>query len=170
MWISNAEHAGVFLVMANVDTRYAVAVHERHLRTQQSAHYFCARSPLDHLATCLMFSCLLDFNINAVNSAGYKGITCFVVDGETPGLEVGRKEDKLGIRASSTCPVTFDNVKVPSDSILGEVGAGYKYVRRLNSSVTANVLSKSGMFCQCCSLTGILALVMTTAIRIQIRH
>lgn len=80
MWISNAEHAGVFLVMANVDT-----------------------------------------------SAGYKGITCFVVDKNTTGLEVGRKEDKLGIRASSTCPVNFENLKVPSDCILGDIGSGYKY-------------------------------------------
>jgi len=81
MWISNAEHAGVFLVMANVDP-----------------------------------------------SAGYKGITCFVVDAKTAGIEVGQKENKLGIRASSTCPVHFDNVKVPSNSILGEIGSGYKYV------------------------------------------
>merc|ERR1712070_185907 len=80
MWITNAEWAGVFLVMANVDP-----------------------------------------------SAGYKGITCFVVDRDTPGLTVGKKEDKLGIRASSTCPVTLENVKVPADRILGEIGHGYKY-------------------------------------------
>jgi alkylation response protein AidB-like acyl-CoA dehydrogenase len=79
-WITNAEWAGVFLVMANVDP-----------------------------------------------SAGYKGITCFVVPRDTEGLTVGRKEDKLGIRASSTCPVSFDNVKVPKEMILGEVGKGYKY-------------------------------------------
>lgn len=79
-WITNAEWAGVFLVMANVDP-----------------------------------------------SAGYKGITCFVVDRDTPGLTVGKKEDKLGIRASSTCPVTLENVKVPADRILGEIGHGYKY-------------------------------------------
>jgi hypothetical protein len=61
----------------------------------------------------------------------YKGITCFVVDGNTPGLSLGTKEDKLGIRASSTCPVHFDNVKVPADCVLGQVGHGYKCVRRL---------------------------------------
>ena len=43
---------------------------------------------------------------------GYKGITTFVVDRDTPGLSIGKKEDKLGIRASSTCPVLLDNVKV----------------------------------------------------------
>ena len=50
---------------------------------------------------------------------GYKGITTFIVDKDTEGLTIGRKEDKLGIRASSTCPVHFDNVKVQcSDFII----------------------------------------------------
>ncbi|XP_005100424.1 short/branched chain specific acyl-CoA dehydrogenase, mitochondrial isoform X2 [Aplysia californica] len=80
IWITNAEHAGVFLVMANA-------------------------KPAD----------------------GYKGITCFIVDKDMEGVSVGRKEDKLGIRASSTCSVTFDNVRVPSSNILGEFGKGYKY-------------------------------------------
>ncbi|NXY36901.1 ACDSB protein, partial [Pomatorhinus ruficollis] len=80
MWISLAEDAGVFFVMANTDP-----------------------------------------------SLGYRGITCFVVDRDTEGLQVGKKEDKLGIRACSTCPVTFDNVKVPESNILGQVGQGYKY-------------------------------------------
>ena len=43
---------------------------------------------------------------------GYRGITCFLVDSDSEGLEVGKKEDKLGIRASATCMVHFDNVKV----------------------------------------------------------
>ncbi|KAF7669370.1 hypothetical protein LDENG_00199700 [Lucifuga dentata] len=80
MWISNAEHAGVFLVMANADP-----------------------------------------------SAGYRGITCFIVDRETEGLEICKKENKLGLRASSTCPLNFDNMKVPEKNILGKVGQGYKY-------------------------------------------
>uniref|UniRef100_A0A8C6USP8 Short/branched chain specific acyl-CoA dehydrogenase, mitochondrial n=1 Tax=Neogobius melanostomus TaxID=47308 RepID=A0A8C6USP8_9GOBI len=80
LWISNAEHAGVFLVMANVDP-----------------------------------------------SAGYRGITCFIVDKDTEGLEICKKENKLGLRASSTCPLNFDNVKVPEKNILGEIGHGYKY-------------------------------------------
>ncbi|CAG2165487.1 unnamed protein product [Oppiella nova] len=79
-WITNAEHAGLFLVYANVNP-----------------------------------------------SAGYKGITCFVVDRNTPGLSVSKHEDKLGIRASSTCPVIFDNVKVPESNVIGQVGHGYKY-------------------------------------------
>uniref|UniRef100_UPI00398F2C0E short/branched chain specific acyl-CoA dehydrogenase, mitochondrial n=1 Tax=Pristiophorus japonicus TaxID=55135 RepID=UPI00398F2C0E len=80
MWISNADFAGIFLVMANANP-----------------------------------------------SAGYRGITCFIVDKDTEGLQVGKKEDKLGIRASSTCSVNFDNVTVPESNILGQLGHGYKY-------------------------------------------
>lgn len=58
--------------------------------------------------------------------AGYRGITAFLVPRDTPGLVVGKKEDKLGIRASSTCEVVFDGCRVPVASVLGEVGKGYK--------------------------------------------
>jgi len=64
---------------------------------------------------------------NADPASGYKGITCFIVDRDRPGLTVAKKEDKLGIRASSTCPVIFENVRVPATSILGQYGNGYKY-------------------------------------------
>uniref|UniRef100_F7E7F0 Short/branched chain specific acyl-CoA dehydrogenase, mitochondrial n=2 Tax=Ornithorhynchus anatinus TaxID=9258 RepID=F7E7F0_ORNAN len=80
MWISNAEYAGIFLVMANANP-----------------------------------------------SIGYKGITCFIIDRDTEGLQIGKKENKMGIRASSTCPLTFENVKVPEANILGRLGEGYKY-------------------------------------------
>lgn len=80
MWITNAEYAGLFLVMANVDI-----------------------------------------------SAGYKGITCFLVDRDTEGLHIGKPENKMGIRASSTCPLTFENVKIPQTNVVGQVGHGYKY-------------------------------------------
>ncbi|XP_056627419.1 short/branched chain specific acyl-CoA dehydrogenase, mitochondrial isoform X1 [Triplophysa dalaica] len=80
MWISNAEHAGVFLVMANAEP-----------------------------------------------AAGYRGITCFIVDRETDGLHIGKKENKLGLRASSTCSLSFDNVKVHEKNVLGKIGHGYKY-------------------------------------------
>lgn len=79
-WITNAEHAGLFIVMANVDF-----------------------------------------------DKGYRGITAFVVEKDTPGLSLGKKEDKLGIRASSTCSVFLENVKVPEENVIGEVGKGYKY-------------------------------------------
>lgn len=63
---------------------------------------------------------------NADFSAGYKGITAFIVDRGTPGLTIAKHEDKLGIRASSTCPVLMDDVKIPASNIIGEYGKGYK--------------------------------------------
>ena len=58
--------------------------------------------------------------------AGYRGITAFIVDRGTPGFAVGKKEDKLGIRASSTCELIFEECIVPRSQILGDVGKGYK--------------------------------------------
>ena len=63
---------------------------------------------------------------NANPEAGHRGITCFIVARETPGFAVGRKEDKLGIRASSTCELILDDCHVPAADVLGEVGKGYK--------------------------------------------
>ena len=59
-------------------------------------------------------------------SLGHKGITCFLVERDQPGFAVGKKEDKLGIRASSTCELLLDGVRVPRERVLGEVGKGYK--------------------------------------------
>jgi butyryl-CoA dehydrogenase/short/branched chain acyl-CoA dehydrogenase len=59
-------------------------------------------------------------------SAGYKGITAFIVEKGFPGFAVGKKEHKLGIRASSTCELLFDNCEVPKANVLGEIGKGYK--------------------------------------------
>jgi alkylation response protein AidB-like acyl-CoA dehydrogenase len=58
--------------------------------------------------------------------AGYRGITALLVERGLPGFTVGRKEDKLGIRASSTCELLFEDCRVPRASVLGEVGKGYK--------------------------------------------
>ncbi|HLF24358.1 MAG TPA: acyl-CoA dehydrogenase family protein, partial [Burkholderiales bacterium] len=63
---------------------------------------------------------------NAEPAAGYKGITAFIVEREFPGFSVGRKEDKLGIRASSTTELILEDVTVPSTNVLGPVGQGYK--------------------------------------------
>jgi len=57
---------------------------------------------------------------------GYKGVTAFLIERDTPGFAVGKKEDKLGIRASSTCELLLDNCRVSKANILGEVGKGYK--------------------------------------------
>jgi butyryl-CoA dehydrogenase len=63
-------------------------------------------------------------NIDA--SKGYKGITGFIVEKSFAGFKVGKKEDKLGIRASSTCELIFENCRVPKENVIGEVGKGYK--------------------------------------------
>ena len=63
---------------------------------------------------------------NAKPEEGYRGITAFVVERDTPGFSVSKKENKLGIRASSTCEVLLDDCKVPEENILGEFGKGYK--------------------------------------------
>ena len=59
-------------------------------------------------------------------SKGHKGISTFIIEKETPGLEVGKKEDKLGIRSSDTCSLGLNNVKVPKQNLLGEEGIGFK--------------------------------------------
>src|SRR5712672_1803943 len=59
-------------------------------------------------------------------AAGYKGITAFIVEKDFSGFTVGRKEDKLGIRASSTCELILEDCRVPKENVLGEVGKGYK--------------------------------------------
>jgi alkylation response protein AidB-like acyl-CoA dehydrogenase len=59
-------------------------------------------------------------------SAGYKGITAFIIESNFPGFSVGKKEDKLGIRASSTCELLLEDCRVPRANVLGEPGKGYK--------------------------------------------
>jgi butyryl-CoA dehydrogenase/short/branched chain acyl-CoA dehydrogenase len=63
---------------------------------------------------------------NANPEAGHRGITCFIVERSLPGFQVGKKEDKLGIRASSTCELILDDCRVPASNVIGEVGKGYK--------------------------------------------
>jgi alkylation response protein AidB-like acyl-CoA dehydrogenase len=59
-------------------------------------------------------------------AAGYKGITAFLIDKNSPGFTVGKKEDKLGIRASSTCELILEDCRVPKSNVIGEPGKGYK--------------------------------------------
>ncbi|KAH8106344.1 acyl-CoA dehydrogenase/oxidase [Cristinia sonorae] len=58
-------------------------------------------------------------------SLGYKGITCFIAEKDM-GIQIAKKEQKLGIRASSTCTLNFDDLKIPEENVIGEVGKGYK--------------------------------------------
>jgi short-chain 2-methylacyl-CoA dehydrogenase len=59
-------------------------------------------------------------------AAGYRGVTAFLVERDIPGFSIGKKEDKLGIRASSTCELVLDGCRVPRTAVLGDVGKGYK--------------------------------------------
>ncbi len=79
LWITNANEADIFLVMANINPE-----------------------------------------------AGYKGITAFVVERGMEGFSISKKEDKLGIRASSTCEILLEDCRVPKENVLGEPGKGYK--------------------------------------------
>jgi short/branched chain acyl-CoA dehydrogenase len=63
---------------------------------------------------------------NANPGAGHRGITAFLIERDFPGFQVGKKEDKLGLRASSTCELLLDNCRVPKENVMGEVGKGYK--------------------------------------------
>jgi butyryl-CoA dehydrogenase/short/branched chain acyl-CoA dehydrogenase len=63
-------------------------------------------------------------NVNP--EAGYRGITAFLIECSTPGFTVGKKEDKYGIRASSTCELILEDCRVPKENVLGEIGKGYK--------------------------------------------
>ena len=63
---------------------------------------------------------------NADPAIGYRGITAFIIEKEFPGFSIGKKEDKLGIRASSTCELIMEDLRVPRTNVLGEVGKGYK--------------------------------------------
>lgn len=64
---------------------------------------------------------------NADPSKGYRGITTFILEKGMEGLSIGKKENKLGLRASGTCMIHLDNVRVPEENILGELGKGYQY-------------------------------------------
>jgi len=63
---------------------------------------------------------------NANPAAGYKGVTAFLIEREFAGFQVGKKEDKIGLRASSTCELILDNCRVPRENVMGDVGQGYK--------------------------------------------
>ena len=64
---------------------------------------------------------------NVAPEKGYKGISCFIVEKGTPGFNIAKKEKKLGIKASSTCVLTFDDVVIPAENLVGTEGHGYKY-------------------------------------------
>lgn len=83
---------------------------------------------------------------NANPEAGHRGITCFLVERSFPGFQVGKKEDKLGIRASSTCELILDDCRVPAENVLGEIGQGYKIaIQTLNEGRIAIGAQMTGL-------------------------
>jgi alkylation response protein AidB-like acyl-CoA dehydrogenase len=83
---------------------------------------------------------------NANPEAGHRGITCFLVERGFPGFQVGKKEDKLGIRASSTCELILDECRVPAENVLGEIGQGYKIaIQTLNEGRIAIGAQMTGL-------------------------
>ena len=76
-------------------------------------------------------------------SKGYKGITCFIATKDM-GIQIAKKEQKLGIRASSTCTLNFDDLKVPAENVIGGEGLGYKIaIEILNEGPASSPVSLS---------------------------
>jgi len=81
-------------------------------------------------------------------AAGYHGITAFIVENDFPGFSVGKKEDKLGIRASSTCELILEDCRVPAENVLGKIGNGYKIaIETLNEGRIGIGAQMTGLAC-----------------------
>jgi short/branched chain acyl-CoA dehydrogenase len=94
-------------------------------RAEDRGDYFCLNGRKLWITNAAEAGFFLLF-ANARPEAGYRGITAFLVEREFSGFRVGKKEDKLGLRASSTCELILDNCQVPRENVMGEVGQGYK--------------------------------------------
>jgi butyryl-CoA dehydrogenase len=95
------------------------------LRAENKGDHFLLKGHKLWITNALESSLFLVFaNLNP--EIGYKGITGFIVEKDFEGFSIGKKEDKLGIRASSTCELIFDQCKVPKENVIGDIGKGYK--------------------------------------------
>ena len=111
--------------------------------TKEGSHYILNGSKMWITNSYEAEIFLVFANVNP--SQGYKGITCFIVEKDM-GVKVSKKEIKLGIRASSTCSLSFDDVKVPEENVLGEIGKGYKYaIEILNEGRIGIAAQKIGL-------------------------
>jgi alkylation response protein AidB-like acyl-CoA dehydrogenase len=132
-WASDAQKQR-YLPRLAVDTVGAYALSEAGAGSDAFALATAAQDCVDHFSLNgrkLWISNAAEAGLfvlfaNANPAAGYRGITAFLVERGFPGFQVGKKEDKLGIRASSTCELILDNCVVPKENVLGEVGKGYK--------------------------------------------
>lgn len=100
MWITNSYEAEIFLIFANV-----------------RLYSFYVLHPIRNY--------LIQRGFQIEPDKGYKGITCFVATKDM-GIKIAKKEQKLGIRASSTCTLDFDDLKIPEEYVIGGEGKGYK--------------------------------------------
>jgi short/branched chain acyl-CoA dehydrogenase len=131
---ANAEQKRNYLPKLAADTVASYALSEAGSGSDAFAMATQARDQGDHFVlngrklwiTNAAESGLFLVFANANPGAGYRGITAFLVERGFPGFQVGKKEDKLGIRASSTCELILDNCRVPRENVMGEVGKGYK--------------------------------------------
>lgn len=85
---------------------------------------------------------------NTRRSAGIRGLTAFIVEKKTPGFSAGKKEDKMGIRASNTCELILDNVRIPASSRLGREGEGFKIAMKTLDAARPFVGAVSVGLCQ----------------------
>jgi alkylation response protein AidB-like acyl-CoA dehydrogenase len=92
-------------------------------------------------------------NVNP--EAGYRGITCFLVERGFEGFQVGKKEDKLGIRSSSTCELILDNCRVPKSNVVGEIGKGYKIIMRWRTQKSESSSGKPSVSFRACSFNSL---------------
>jgi short/branched chain acyl-CoA dehydrogenase len=130
----NDDHKSKYLPMLCADTVGAYALSEAGSGSDAFALACRATEQTDHWVlngrklwiTNAAEAGLFIIFANVSPDAGYKGITAFLVERDFPGFQVGKKEDKTGIRASSTCELILEDCRVPRENVLGEVGKGYK--------------------------------------------
>jgi short-chain 2-methylacyl-CoA dehydrogenase len=106
--ISGSDAFALATKAAKTDSGYIINGSKMWITNSMEAGFFIVFANLDH-------------------SKGYKGITAFIVEKGTKGFSIAKKEKKLGIKASSTCVLNFDDVEIPAENLLGVEGHGYKY-------------------------------------------
>ena len=123
MWLIRYRHVGSFCLSETASGSDAFALKTR---AEKSSNGYRINGSKCWITNSKEAGFFIVF-ANLDPSKGYRGITAFLVDKETPGLSISKKEKKLGIRASSTCVLNFDDVEIPLGNLLGNEFEGYKY-------------------------------------------
>lgn len=144
---AEAMHSPYNVVPSNKETTTSSTVpkctsppHPIHLASPYPTHTIQFHSHFRWITNSYEAEIFLVF-ANVDPSKGYKGITCFIVDKDM-GIQIAKKEQKLGIRASSTCTLSFDDMKVPAANVIGGVGQGYKVRLSLHSHLLSYPISR----------------------------